>query len=111
MSFQQHIQFCAQIVFNSQCSTHANILPLVTVPLQGQMSRFSEMLNQIPSDVRSSGPGPVGPPGPPGIQGPRGEPGRIGQNGFPGRPGVPGQQGETGEFHTSYDPKKQIFQL
>lgn len=66
------------------------------------MGRFSEMLNQIPSDMRSNSPGPAGPPGLPGTQGPRGEPGRTGQNGFPGRPGQPGQQGERGEFHFSF---------
>ncbi|XP_058235769.1 collagen alpha-1(XII) chain isoform X2 [Hemibagrus wyckioides] len=64
--------------------------------VNSQMGRFSEMLNQIPSDMRSNSPGPAGPPGPPGTQGPRGEPGRTGQNGFPGRPGQPGQQGERG---------------
>ncbi|TTT46706.1 Collagen alpha-1(XII) chain [Bagarius yarrelli] len=64
--------------------------------VNSQMSRFNEMLNQIPSDMRSNSPGPAGPPGPPGSQGPRGEPGRTGQNGFPGRPGPPGQQGEIG---------------
>lgn len=66
------------------------------------MTQFIEILNQIPSDIRSNSPGPAGPPGLPGIQGQRGEPGRAGQNGFPGRPGTPGQQGEIGEFHPSY---------
>ncbi|KAF7690441.1 hypothetical protein HF521_012245 [Silurus meridionalis] len=64
--------------------------------VNSQMSRVNDLLNQIPSDMRSNSPGPAGPPGSPGIQGPRGEPGRIGQNGFPGRPGQPGQQGERG---------------
>ncbi|KAM9435215.1 collagen alpha-1(XII) chain isoform 2-T2 [Clarias gariepinus] len=64
--------------------------------VNSQMSRYNEILNQIPSDMRSNSPGPAGPPGQPGTPGPRGEPGRIGQNGFPGRPGLPGQQGERG---------------
>lgn len=75
------------------------------------MGRFSEMLNQIPSDMRSNSPGPAGPPGPPGTQGPRGEPGRAGQNGFPGRTGQPGEQGERGEFNSSYHPQEQIIPL
>lgn len=94
-------------------STHCFLLSVirVNVPLQGQMSRFSELLNQIPSDMRSVSPGPAGPPGPPGNQGPRGEPGRTGQNGFPGRPGLPGQPGERGQFHLSYDTKEQMINL
>uniref|UniRef100_A0A671SI91 Collagen alpha-1(XII) chain n=1 Tax=Sinocyclocheilus anshuiensis TaxID=1608454 RepID=A0A671SI91_9TELE len=64
--------------------------------VNGQMGRFNEMLNQIPSNYHSNSPGPSGPPGPPGPMGPRGEPGRIGRNGLPGSPGLPGQQGELG---------------
>ncbi|XP_051954309.1 collagen alpha-1(XII) chain isoform X2 [Xyrauchen texanus] len=64
--------------------------------VNGQMGRFSEMLNQIPSNYQSNSPGPTGPPGQPGPQGPRGEPGRIGRNGQPGSPGLPGNQGERG---------------
>ncbi|XP_066534099.1 collagen alpha-1(XII) chain isoform X2 [Hoplias malabaricus] len=64
--------------------------------VNSQMGRFSDMLNQIPNDIRSNSPGPAGPPGPPGHQGPRGEPGRIGRNGLPGGPGLPGRQGEIG---------------
>uniref|UniRef100_A0A672SBT5 Collagen alpha-1(XII) chain n=1 Tax=Sinocyclocheilus grahami TaxID=75366 RepID=A0A672SBT5_SINGR len=62
----------------------------------GQMGRFNEMVNQIPSNYHSNSPGPSGPPGPPGPMGPRGELGRIGRNGLPGSPGLPGQQGELG---------------
>lgn len=75
------------------------------------MSRYNEILNQIPSDMRSNSPGPAGPPGQPGTPGPRGEPGRIGQNGFPGRPGLPGQQGERGEIYCSYDHRMQSSEL
>uniref|UniRef100_A0A8B9L3R5 Collagen alpha-1(XII) chain n=1 Tax=Astyanax mexicanus TaxID=7994 RepID=A0A8B9L3R5_ASTMX len=64
--------------------------------VNSQMSRVSDMLNQIPSDMRSNSPGPSGPPGPPGPQGVRGEPGRIGRSGFPGTPGLPGRQGDRG---------------
>ncbi|KAL2081858.1 hypothetical protein ACEWY4_021676 [Coilia grayii] len=64
--------------------------------VNNQMSRVNDLINQIPSGIRSSNPGPSGPPGPPGPQGPRGEPGRIGRNGFPGNPGLPGNQGERG---------------
>uniref|UniRef100_A0A673I296 Collagen alpha-1(XII) chain n=1 Tax=Sinocyclocheilus rhinocerous TaxID=307959 RepID=A0A673I296_9TELE len=64
--------------------------------VNGQMGRFNEMLNQIPSNYHSNSPGPSGPPGPPGPMGPRGEPGRIGRNGLLGSPGLPGQQGERG---------------
>ncbi|XP_049340727.1 collagen alpha-1(XII) chain isoform X3 [Astyanax mexicanus] len=64
--------------------------------VNSQMSRVSDMLNQIPSDMRSNSPGPSGPPGPPGHQGVRGEPGRIGRSGFPGTPGLPGRQGDRG---------------
>uniref|UniRef100_A0A8C1VHI0 Collagen alpha-1(XII) chain n=1 Tax=Cyprinus carpio TaxID=7962 RepID=A0A8C1VHI0_CYPCA len=64
--------------------------------VNGQMGRFNEVLNQIPSNYHSNSPGPSGPPGPPGPMGPRGEPGRIGRNGLPGSPGLPGQQGERG---------------
>ncbi|XP_051951417.1 collagen alpha-1(XII) chain-like isoform X2 [Xyrauchen texanus] len=64
--------------------------------VNGQMGRFNEMLNQIPSNYQSNTPGPAGPPGQPGPQGSRGEPGRIGRNGLPGSPGLPGTQGERG---------------
>ncbi|XP_059354175.1 collagen alpha-1(XII) chain-like isoform X2 [Carassius carassius] len=64
--------------------------------VNGQMGRFNDVLNQIPSNYHSNSPGPSGPPGPPGPMGPRGEPGRIGRNGLPGSPGLPGQQGERG---------------
>uniref|UniRef100_A0A672SD46 Collagen alpha-1(XII) chain n=1 Tax=Sinocyclocheilus grahami TaxID=75366 RepID=A0A672SD46_SINGR len=64
--------------------------------VNGQMGRFNEMVNQIPSNYHSNSPGPSGPPGPPGPMGPRGELGRIGRNGLPGSPGLPGQQGELG---------------
>ncbi|XP_063079242.1 collagen alpha-1(XII) chain isoform X3 [Engraulis encrasicolus] len=64
--------------------------------VNSQMSRVNDLINQIPSGIRSSQPGPAGPPGPSGPQGPRGEPGRIGRNGFPGNPGLPGNQGERG---------------
>nr|XP_017208134.2 collagen alpha-1(XII) chain isoform X2 [Danio rerio] len=64
--------------------------------VNGQMGRFNDMFNQIPSNYHSNSPGPSGPPGPPGPQGPRGEPGRLGRNGLPGSPGLPGRQGERG---------------
>uniref|UniRef100_A0A671LNV0 Collagen alpha-1(XII) chain n=1 Tax=Sinocyclocheilus anshuiensis TaxID=1608454 RepID=A0A671LNV0_9TELE len=64
--------------------------------VNGQMGRFNEVLNQIPSNYHSNSPGPSGPPGPSGSMGPRGEPGRIGRNGLPGSPGLPGRQGDRG---------------
>uniref|UniRef100_A0A673FXZ9 Collagen alpha-1(XII) chain n=1 Tax=Sinocyclocheilus rhinocerous TaxID=307959 RepID=A0A673FXZ9_9TELE len=64
--------------------------------VNGQMGRFNEVLNQIPSNYHSNSPGPAGPPGPSGSMGPRGEPGRIGRNGLPGSPGLPGRQGDQG---------------
>lgn len=62
------------------------------------MSRFNQMLNQIPNDYYSNRnqPGPPGPPGPPGAAGTRGEPGPGGRPGFPGPPGVQGPPGERG---------------
>lgn len=67
-------------------------------PFEGQMSRFNQMLNQIPNDYYSNRnqPGPPGPPGPPGAAGTRGEPGPGGRPGFPGPPGVQGPPGERG---------------
>nr|XP_014348789.1 PREDICTED: collagen alpha-1(XII) chain [Latimeria chalumnae] len=69
--------------------------------LNSQMSRFNQMLNQIPNNYYSNNnPGPPGPPGPPGNAGPRGEPGTPGRSGFPGPPGLqggPGPQGIPGE--------------
>uniref|UniRef100_A0A8C1JRE0 Collagen, type XII, alpha 1b n=1 Tax=Cyprinus carpio TaxID=7962 RepID=A0A8C1JRE0_CYPCA len=62
--------------------------------VNGQMGRFNEVLNQIPSNYQSNSPGPAGLPGPPGPMGPRGEPGRMGRNGLPGSPGLPGRQGD-----------------
>uniref|UniRef100_A0A8C1WHY9 Collagen alpha-1(XII) chain n=1 Tax=Cyprinus carpio TaxID=7962 RepID=A0A8C1WHY9_CYPCA len=64
--------------------------------VNGQMGRFNEVLNQIPSNYQSNSPGPAGLPGPPGPMGPRGEPGRMGRNGLPGSPGLPGRQGDQG---------------
>lgn len=63
------------------------------------MSRFNQMLNQIPNDYHSNRnqPGPPGPPGPPGSAGARGEPGPGGRPGFPGTPGMQGPQGERGQ--------------
>lgn len=62
------------------------------------MSRFNQMLNQIPNDYHSNRnqPGPPGPPGPPGDAGARGEPGPGGRPGFPGTPGMQGPPGERG---------------
>lgn len=62
------------------------------------MSRFNQMLNQIPNDYHSNRnqPGPPGPPGPPGSAGARGEPGPGGRPGFPGTPGMQGPPGERG---------------
>lgn len=67
---------------------------------QGQMSRFNQMLNQIPNDYYSNRnqPGPPGPPGPPGNAGMRGEPGPGGRSGFPGTPGAQGPPGERGNI-------------
>uniref|UniRef100_A0A8C2CLA4 Collagen alpha-1(XII) chain n=1 Tax=Cyprinus carpio TaxID=7962 RepID=A0A8C2CLA4_CYPCA len=62
--------------------------------VNGQMGRFNEVLNQIPSNYQSNSPGPAGLPGPPGPMGPRGEPGQMGRNGLPGSPGLPGRQGD-----------------
>ncbi|XP_056421865.1 collagen alpha-1(XII) chain isoform X3 [Hyla sarda] len=66
--------------------------------INSQMSRFNQMLNQIPNDYYSNRnqPGPAGPPGPPGSAGARGEPGPAGSNGFPGPPGLQGPAGERG---------------
>lgn len=62
------------------------------------MTRFNQMLNQIPNDYHSSRsqPGPPGPPGPPGSPGSSGEPGSGGRPGFPGSPGMQGSPGERG---------------
>uniref|UniRef100_A0A8D0HQC1 Collagen type XII alpha 1 chain n=1 Tax=Sphenodon punctatus TaxID=8508 RepID=A0A8D0HQC1_SPHPU len=66
--------------------------------INGQMTRFNQMLNQIPNDYYSNRnqPGPAGPPGPPGTAGTRGEPGTGGRPGFPGPPGLQGPPGERG---------------
>ncbi|XP_041420606.1 collagen alpha-1(XII) chain isoform X2 [Xenopus laevis] len=66
--------------------------------INSQMSRFNQMLNQIPNDYYSNRnqPGPPGPPGPPGNSGTRGEPGAAGRSGFPGTPGPQGPPGERG---------------
>lgn len=66
--------------------------------INSQMSRFNQMLNQIPNDYYSNRnqPGPPGPPGPPGSAGMRGEPGPGGRSGFPGTPGAQGPPGERG---------------
>ncbi|XP_061479123.1 collagen alpha-1(XII) chain isoform X1 [Rhineura floridana] len=66
--------------------------------MNGQMSRFNQMLNQIPNDYNSNRkePGPPGPPGPPGTSGERGEAGPGGRPGFPGTPGLQGPPGERG---------------
>lgn len=69
--------------------------------ITGQMGRFNEVLNQIPSNYHSNSPGPAGPPGPPGPLGPRGEPGRLGRNGLSGSPGLPGRQGDQGTWNNS----------
>ncbi|XP_039202568.1 collagen alpha-1(XII) chain isoform X3 [Crotalus tigris] len=66
--------------------------------INSQMTRFNQMLNQIPNDYHSSRsqPGPPGPPGPPGSPGTPGEPGSGGRPGFPGSPGMQGSPGERG---------------
>uniref|UniRef100_A0A8D0CFC3 Collagen alpha-1(XII) chain n=2 Tax=Salvator merianae TaxID=96440 RepID=A0A8D0CFC3_SALMN len=66
--------------------------------INGQMTRFNQMLNQIPNDYYSNRnqPGPPGPPGPAGPAGTRGEPGPGGRPGFPGTPGLQGPPGERG---------------
>ncbi|KAL8172637.1 UNVERIFIED_CONTAM: hypothetical protein K2H54_004292 [Gekko kuhli] len=66
--------------------------------INGQMTRFNQMLNQIPNDYYSNRnqPGPSGPPGPPGPAGAVGEPGPAGRPGFPGTPGLQGPPGERG---------------
>ncbi|XP_075058737.1 collagen alpha-1(XII) chain isoform X1 [Mixophyes fleayi] len=66
--------------------------------INNQMSRFNQMLNQIPNDYYSNRnqPGPAGPPGPPGSAGIRGEVGPAGRPGFPGTPGLQGPPGERG---------------
>uniref|UniRef100_A0A1A7ZHC7 Collagen, type XIV, alpha 1 n=1 Tax=Nothobranchius furzeri TaxID=105023 RepID=A0A1A7ZHC7_NOTFU len=76
--------------------------------IQGYMSRYNSILNQIPlqssSSVRTV-PGPPGEPGrtgPPGPQGEQGPPGRLGfpgtngQSGQPGERGLPGEKGDRG---------------
>lgn len=80
----------------------------------GQMSRFNQMLNQIPNDYHSNRnqPGPPGPPGPPGSAGARGEPGPGGRPGFPGTPGMQGPPGERGrQFWLCYGDKGKSLQV
>ncbi|KAJ8353811.1 hypothetical protein SKAU_G00213780 [Synaphobranchus kaupii] len=60
--------------------------------IQSHLSRYSSVLNQIPSQavsVRTV----AGPPGEPGRQGPQGQ---LGEQGPPGRPGFPGGNGQNG---------------
>ncbi|KAM8953803.1 collagen alpha-1(XII) chain [Pelodytes ibericus] len=66
--------------------------------INSQMSRFNQMLNQIPNDYYSNRnqPGPPGPAGPQGSPGARGEPGSAGRPGFPGSSGPQGPPGERG---------------
>ncbi|KAJ8291054.1 hypothetical protein GJAV_G00020860 [Gymnothorax javanicus] len=75
--------------------------------IQSHLSRYSSVLNQIPSQAVSvrTVPGPPGPPGRQGSPGPQGEqgppgrpgfPGGSGQNGRPGERGIPGEKGEKG---------------
>ncbi|XP_053566419.1 collagen alpha-1(XII) chain isoform X2 [Bombina bombina] len=66
--------------------------------INSQMSRFNQMLNQIPNDYYSNRnqPGPPGPPGQQGSPGLRGEPGSAGRPGFPGTSGPQGPPGERG---------------
>ncbi|XP_063307174.1 collagen alpha-1(XIV) chain isoform X2 [Pelobates fuscus] len=64
--------------------------------IQNHMSRFNNLLNQVPSQsvsVRTI----AGPPGPAGRTGPPGPPGEQGSPGVSGFPGSPGQQGPPGE--------------
>ncbi|KAM8966281.1 collagen alpha-1(XIV) chain isoform 2-T2 [Pelodytes ibericus] len=66
--------------------------------IQSHMSRFSSLLNQIPSQsssVRTIA-GPPGQPGRQGSPGPPGEQGSPGRSGFPGNSGSPGPPGERG---------------
>ncbi|KAM4706318.1 collagen alpha-1(XIV) chain isoform 1-T1 [Rhinophrynus dorsalis] len=66
--------------------------------IQGHLSRFNSLLNQIPSQSVSvrAVPGPPGEPGRQGASGPPGEQGSPGRPGFPGNPGQPGTPGERG---------------
>lgn len=75
--------------------------------IQSHLSRYSTILNQIPSQSVSvrTVPGPPGEPGRPGPRGPNGEqgppgrpgfPGSNGQSGRPGDRGLPGEKGERG---------------
>ncbi|KAM9778880.1 collagen alpha-1(XII) chain-like isoform 3-T3 [Syngnathus typhle] len=72
--------------------------------VNAQMNRVNSLLNQIPSGIHRSNPGPPGPTGPPGLQGPRGEVGPSGRSGFPGNPGLPGQPGEAGPAGEKGEP-------
>ncbi|XP_053571296.1 collagen alpha-1(XIV) chain isoform X1 [Bombina bombina] len=70
--------------------------------IQGHMSRFNSVLNQVPSHSSSvrTIPGPPGVPGrqgPPGTPGEQGSPGRAGFPGNSGQPGTPGERGLPGE--------------
>uniref|UniRef100_A0A8K9Y0F9 Collagen type XIV alpha 1 chain n=1 Tax=Oncorhynchus mykiss TaxID=8022 RepID=A0A8K9Y0F9_ONCMY len=75
--------------------------------IQSHLSRYSSILNQIPSQSVSvrTVPGPPGEPGRRGLPGPQGEggptgrpgfPGTNGQDGRPGERGLPGEKGERG---------------
>lgn len=69
------------------------------LPVSGHMSRYTAILNQIPSHSSSvrTIQGPPGEPGRPGSPGTPGEQGPPGAPGFPGNAGVPGSPGERGK--------------
>lgn len=72
---------------------------LCVFPVSGHMSRYTAILNQIPSHSTSvrTIQGPPGEPGRPGSPGTPGEQGPPGAPGFPGNAGVPGSPGERGK--------------
>uniref|UniRef100_A0A8K9UJ14 Collagen type XIV alpha 1 chain n=1 Tax=Oncorhynchus mykiss TaxID=8022 RepID=A0A8K9UJ14_ONCMY len=68
------------------------------------LSRYSSILNQIPSQSVSvrTVPGPPGEPGRRGLPGPQGEGGPTGRPGFPGTNGQDGRPGERGTVQYLY---------
>uniref|UniRef100_A0A674AGB9 Collagen type XIV alpha 1 chain n=2 Tax=Salmo TaxID=8028 RepID=A0A674AGB9_SALTR len=91
----------------SQATVRALARQVCEQLIQSHLSRYSSILNQIPSQSVSvrTVPGPPGEPGRRGLPGPQGEggptgrpgfPGTNGQDGRPGERGLPGEKGERG---------------
>ncbi|XP_052358678.1 collagen alpha-1(XIV) chain-like, partial [Oncorhynchus keta] len=82
----------------SQATVRALARQVCEQLIQSHLSRYSSILNQIPSQSVSvrTVPGPPGEPGRRGLPGPQGEGGPTGRPGFPGTNGQDGRPGERG---------------